>query len=224
MNKNLKNIKNILRGNSWLKIISLFIAIFIWIYVIGGKKYDINLHAGLKIYALPKGLAISNTLPKKIIVKLRGSKVSFMKLNKKIYFRINGSSLLSKKNTLILSQSYLDLPSNIRVIRIYPKIIPVIISRIVVKYIKVLPLFKGKLKMGYYLKNISFFPQYIKVKGPKDIVDNLSVITTKKININNLKRNALVRINLVDPTKFLKILYNKKININLVIGRIKKNA
>ena len=48
--------------------------------------------------------------------------------------------------------------------------------------------------------------------------------TTKKININNLKRNALVRINLVDPTKFLKILYNKKININLVIGRIKKNA
>jgi hypothetical protein len=224
MNKNIKNIKNILRGNSWLKIISLFIAIFIWIYVIGGKKYDINLHAGLKIYALPKGLAISNTLPKKIIVKLRGSKVSFMKLNKKIYFRINGSSLLSKKNTLILSQSYLDLPSSIRVVSIYPKIIPVIISRIVVKYIKVLPLFKGKLKMGYHLKNISFFPQYVKVKGPKDIVDNLSVITTKKININNLKKNALVRINLVDPTKFLKILYNKKININLVIGRIKKNA
>ncbi|MCL4546365.1 MAG: hypothetical protein M1576_01320 [Deltaproteobacteria bacterium] len=64
MNKNLKNIKNIVKGNSWLKIISLFIAIFIWIYVIGGKKYDINLHAGLKIYALPKGLAISNTLPK----------------------------------------------------------------------------------------------------------------------------------------------------------------
>ncbi|MHB1680552.1 MAG: CdaR family protein [bacterium] len=224
MNKNLRNIKNIAKGNSWLKIISLFIAIFIWIYVIGGKKYDINLHAGLKIYALPKGLAISNTLPKKIIVELRGSKVSFMKLNKKIYFRINGSSLLSKKNTLILSQSYLNVPSGIRIVRIYPKIIPVIISRVIIKYIKVLPLFKGKLKTGYYLNNISFFPQYIKVKGPKDIVDNLSVITTKKININNLEKNELIRINLVNPTKFLKILYNKKINVNLVIGRVKKNA
>ncbi len=224
MNKNLRNIINIIKDNFWLKLISLFIAIFIWIYVIGGKKYDINLHAGLKIYALPKGLAISNTLPKKIIVKLRGSKISFMKLNKKIYFRINGSSLLSKKNTLILGQSYLNLPSGIRVVRIYPKIIPVIISRVVVKYIKILPIFKGKFQKGYYLKNISFFPQYVKIKGPEDIVDNLSVITTKKINISNFKNNETVRIKLLDPTKLIKILYNRKININLIVDRIKKNA
>jgi YbbR domain-containing protein len=217
-----KNLENIVKRNFWLKIISLLFAILIWGYVIGGKKYDVVYNARLNIYSLPKGYAVSNTLPKKVFVKLRGSRIAFMKLNKEIIFKINGSSLLSKKNTLILSRFYLNIPSGIHVIRIHPKIIPVILSRIIVRYIKILPITKGQLGKGYYIRNIITFPQYVKVKGPKDIVDHLSVITTKKINLSKYKSNTVVKTFLIRPTKLIKILYNKKINVNLIIGGLKK--
>lgn len=219
-----KSIENIIKRNFWLKVISLLFAILIWAYVVGGKKYDVTYYARLSIYSLPKGYAVSNTLPKKILVKLRGSRIALMRLNKKIIFKINGSSLLSKKNTLILSQSYLNIPSGVRIIRIYPKIIPVLLSRIIVRYIKVLPITKGQLEKGYYIKNIITFPHYVKVEGPKDIVDHLSVITTKKIDLAHYKSNAVIKAFLIRPTKFIKILYNKKVNISLFIGRLKNNA
>ena len=216
-----KNIENLLKKNFWLKLLSLCIAIIIWAYVIGGKKHDVIYTAGLIIHPLPKGYAISNILPNNIHVKLRGSKIALGKLNKKIFFKIDGSSLLGKKNTIVLSGSYLDLPSGIRVINIHPKIIPVMVSRVIIRYVKVLPITTGKLQTGYYLKNINVFPQYIKVKGPKDIVGHLSVITTQSIDLSHYKKGELLMVSLRKPTKLVKILYNKKVNVSLTIVKSK---
>lgn len=219
-----RTLEKLIKKNSLIKLFSLIFAMLIWIYVIGGIKHDVTYSAGIKIYSLPKGYAISNTLPKKILVELRGSRITFMKFNKKLVFKINGSSLLSKKNTVVLGQSYLNLPSGIIVVRIYPKIIPVTISRVVTKYIKILPITKGRLKKGYYIRNIIVFPQYVEVKGPKDIVNHLSVITTQKILLDRYSSNKTINAGLLSPTKFIKILYNKKVSVSLIISRIKKNG
>ncbi len=217
-----KTIESLFKRNFWLKVISLCIAVIIWAYVIGGRKYDAAYTAGLVIYSLPKGYAISNVLPKNIHIKLRGSRIALAKLNKRIVFKINGSSLLGRKNTVVLSGSYLNIPSTIRVITIHPKIIPVIISRVIIRYIKVLPVTIGTLKNGYYLKNVDVFPQYIKIKGPKDVVNHLSVITTRNIDLSNYKKGELLMVPLRKPTKLVKILYNKRVNVSLAIVRSNK--
>ncbi len=219
-----KILEKLVKKNFLIKLFSLIFAILIWIYVIGGIKYNITYNAGIKIYSLPKGYAISNALPKKILVKLRGSRIAFTKFNKKLVFKIKGSSLLSKKNTIILGRSFLNLPSGISVIRIYPKIVPITISRVITKYIKILPITKGRLKKGYYIRNIIVFPQYVMVKGPKDIVNHLSLITTQKIFLDHYKSNKTINVGLLNPTKFIKILYNKNVNVSLIIGRSKKNG
>ena len=90
-------IENLIKKNFWLKIFSLIFAVIIWAYVVGGTKQDEVMTAGLIIKNLPKGYAVSNVMPEKIHVKLRGSRIDLMKINKKIFFQINGYSLLAKK-------------------------------------------------------------------------------------------------------------------------------
>ena len=214
-----KYLENLIKKNFWLKLFSLIFAVIIWAYVVGGTKRDAVYTAGLVIEHLPKGYAVSNTLPVKIHLKLRGSRIALMKLNKKIIFKINGYSLLAKKNTIILSSAYLNLPNGVKIIKISPRIVPVIISRIITKYVKVLPVTAGDLSKGYILKGIGVFPQYVMVKGPRDIVDHLSVITTMKINLNNIGKNKLLTVSLRKPTKLVKILYNKKVNVNITVER-----
>ena len=214
-----KYLENLIKQNFWLKLFSLIFAVIIWAYVVGGTKRDAVYTAGLAIEHLPKGYAVSNTLPVKIHLKLRGSRIALMKLNKKIIFKINGYSLLAKKNTIILSSAYLNLPNGVKIIKISPRIVPVIISRIITKYVKVLPVTAGDLSKGYILKGIGVFPQYVMVKGPRDIVDHLSVITTMKINLNNIGKNKLLTVSLRKPTKLVKILYNKKVNVNITVER-----
>ncbi|MCL6120707.1 MAG: CdaR family protein [Deltaproteobacteria bacterium] len=215
-------LENLIKKNFWLKIFSLIFAVIIWAYVVGGTKQDEVATAGLIIKNLPKGYAVSNVMPKKIRVKLRGSRIDLAKINKKIFFQINGYSLLAKKNTIILGRSYLNLPNGIKVIKISPRIIPVIISRITTKYIKVLPITSGLPQKGYILKHISVLPQYVRVRGPRDIVNHLSVITTMKINIDNIDKNKTLSVSLRKPTNLLKILYNKKINVNLTVIKSSK--
>ena len=214
-----KYLENLIKKNFWLKLFSLIFAVIIWAYVVGGTKRDAVYTAGLAIEHLPKGYAVSNTLPVKIHLKLRGSRIALMKLNKKIIFKINGYSLLSKKNTIILGSAYLNLPNGIKIIKIRPRIFPIIISRIITKYIKVLPVTVGALPKGYILKSMGVFPQYVIVRGPRDIVDHLSVITTMKINLDNIGKNKLLTVSLRKPTKLVKILYNKKVNVNIAVKR-----
>jgi YbbR domain-containing protein len=212
-----KYLENLIKKNFWLKLFSLIFAVIIWAYVVGGTKRDAVYTAGLAIEHLPKGYAVSNTLPVKIHLKLRGSRIALMNLNKKIIFKINGYSLLAKKNTIILGSAYLNLPNGIKIIKIRPRIVPVIISRIITKYIKILPVTAGALPKGYMLKSMRVFPQYVKVRGPRDIVDHLSVITTMKINLNNIGKNKLLTVSLRKPTKLVKILYNKKVNVSITV-------
>jgi YbbR domain-containing protein len=113
----------------------------------------------------------------------------------------------------------LNLPNGVKIIRISPRIIPIIISRIVTRYIKVLPVTAGALPKGYVLRSMAVFPQYVNVMGPRDIVEHLSVITTMKINLNNINKNKLLTVSLRKPTKLVKILYNKKVNVNIAIER-----
>ena len=214
-----KYLENLIKKNFWLKLFSLIFAVIIWAYVVGGTKRDAVYTAGLAIEHLPKGYAVSNTLPVKIHLKLRGSRIALMKLNKKIIFKINGYSLLAKKNTIILGSAYLNLPNGIKIIKIRPRIVPVIISRIITKYVKVLPVTVGALPNGYILKSMGVFPQYVMVRGPRDIVDHLSVITTMKINLDNIGKNKLLTVSLRKPTKLVKILYNKKVNVNITVER-----
>ncbi len=214
-----KYLENLIKKNFWLKLFSLIFAVIIWAYVVGGTKRDAVYTAGLAIEHLPKGYAVSNTLPVKIHLKLRGSRIALMKLNKKIIFKINGYSLLAKKNTIILGSAYLNLPNGIKIIKIRPRIVPIIISRIITKYVKVLPVTVGTLPNGYVLKSMGVFPQYVMVRGPRDIVDHLSVITTMKINLDNIGKNKLLTVSLRKPTKLVKILYNKKVNVNITVER-----
>ncbi len=216
-----KYLENLIKKNFWLKLFSLIFAVIIWAYVVGGTKRNVVYTAGLAIEHLPKGYAVSSTLPLKIHLKLRGSRVALMKLNKKIIFKINGYSLLAKKNTIILNSAYLNLPNGVKIIRISPRIIPIVISRIITRYIKVFPVTAGALPKGYALKSLEVFPQYVRIKGPKDIVDHLSVITTMKINLNNIDKNKLLTVSLRKPTKLVKILYNKKVNINIIVVKLK---
>jgi YbbR-like protein. len=126
---------------------------------------------------------------------------------------------LAKKNTIILGSAYLNLPNGVKIIKIRPRIVPIIISRIITRYVKVLPVTVGTLPKGYILRSIEVFPQYVRVKGPRDIVSHLSVITTMKINLNNIGKNKLLTVSLRKPTKLVKILYNKKVNVNIAIER-----
>jgi hypothetical protein len=214
-----KYLEKLVKKNFWLKLFSLIFAVIVWAYVVGGTKQDAVYKAGLAVEHLPKGYAVSNKLPAKIHLKLRGSRIALMKLNKKIIFRINGYSLLAKKNTILLSGSYLNLPNGVKTISIRPRIIPVIISRIVTRYIKILPITSGSIPKGYQLKNMRVFPQYVPVRGPRDIVEHLSVITTMKIDLDNIDKNGQLSVFLRKPTKLIKILYNKKVNVNITLER-----
>ncbi len=214
-----KYLENLIKKNFWLKLFSLVFAVIIWAYVVGGTKQDAVYTAGIAVEHLPKGYAVSNALPAKIHLKLRGSRIALMKLNKKIIFKINGYSLLAKKNTIILGSAYLNLPNGVKIIKIRPRIVPIIISRIITRYVKVLPVTAGTLPKGYILRSMEVFPQYVRVRGPRDIVGHLSVITTMKINLNNIGKNKLLTVSLRKPTKLVKILYNKKVNVNIAIER-----
>ena len=213
--KRASEIKKVLYGlfrkNLGLKIFSLVFAFIVWLYVIGGSTQDVSYSLRLKIHGVPAGYTISNPLPKSIRVKFRGSRVSLMRLNKNLAFKIDASLLPGKRNTLILSESYLNIPHGVRVIRIYPRVIPITIEKVTRKLERVLPQTAGSLADGFILRKITVKPAFVEVEGPESIVKHLSGIKTGIIDLSKYKRGETLAVSLKKPAKIIKILYNKKI-------------
>ena len=112
--------KGILK-NFWLRLISVVIAIVLWLYVNSEKPRNVTFNVSLAPSAVPAGMVIKEILPGKVKVTLSGRLGSFFVLNAKtiklsLPYSIKGDTEILCE---ILPQD-LYIPRGIEVVKIEP--------------------------------------------------------------------------------------------------------
>src|SRR5215218_5844402 len=209
-----------------LKLLSLAIAIVLWLLVTG-QNQPVTAHLNVQLnFIRPPALEISNDPPRTVDVMLTGSRNKLDELTSlDLVATVDISDQRSGERVLRLAdKAQIPLPQGIKVDGFQPSAIPIRLEEIVDRQVNVEPKLEGKPADGFEVYSVYPNKGSVAVRGPGSHVNALQKVMTESIWLAGHKESftaANVAIDVPDPKVDL---LEPMVNVNVEIGerRIEK--
>jgi YbbR domain-containing protein len=190
----MKELKNWFLKNIDIKLISLFLAIILWLYIAGGENPTVenfidvsltqtNLGEGLVIKEFPTNVSVGIKGPKNIINNLSSNQINGI---------VNFSEI--SKEGLYKLKVEVAPPKKTQITRIIPSEIKIEIEKVLTKEVEVEYSLIGVPEKGYSLTDEpQFNPSRVKIIGAQSVLENIKQLICT-IDISGLKENLSRKI------------------------------
>jgi YbbR domain-containing protein len=185
----MKELKNWFLKNIDIKLLSLFFAIILWLYIAGGENpivenfidislTQINLSEGLVIKEFPTNVSVGIKGPKNIINNLSSHQIN----------GIVNFSEVSKEGVYKLKVE-VEPPKKTQITRVIPSEIKVEVEKVLTKEVEVEYSLIGVPEKGYSLTDEpQFSPSMVKIIGAHSVLENIKQIICA-IDISGIKED-----------------------------------
>ena len=209
-----------------LKLLSLAIAIVLWLLVTG-QNQPVTAHVNVQLnFIRPQSLEISNDPPRTVDVMLTGSRNKLDDLTSlDLVATVDISDQRAGERVLRLAdKAQLTLPQGIKVDGFQPSAIPIRLEEMVDRQIAVEPKLEGKPGDGFEVYAVYPNKGSVAVRGPASRVNALQKVATESIYLAGQKESftaSNVALDISDPKVDL---LEPMVNVNVEIGerRIEK--
>ena len=187
-----------------LKLLSLAIAVVLWLLVTGQNE-PVTAHVNVQLnFIRPQALEISNDPPRTVDVMLTGSRNKLDDLTSlDLVATVDISDQRAGERVLRLAdKAQISLPQGIKVDGYQPSAIPIRLEEIVERQVTVEPKPEGKPADGFEIYNIYPDKGSVAVRGPASRVNSLQKVTTESIWLAGHRESftaANVAIDVPDP-------------------------
>jgi YbbR domain-containing protein len=190
------NFSSVRRPKNWvLKLVSLLFALFLWYFVVGEDKVDMNVTIPVEIVNLPRDLVISNQFKKQLEVTISGQRSLIRGMTSQHISRTIDLSKASPGTVVI--QNHLDsikLPRGLSILRVQPPTITLLLDRLIQKELPIKPILVGKVHNSYKLQTVTADPPTLEISGPQSILGAEQDLRTSPIDINGLNGSAVKQV------------------------------
>lgn len=194
--KIIDNFSSVRRPKNWvLKLVSLLFALFLWYFVVGEDKVDMNVTIPVEIVNLPRDLVISNQFKKQLEVTISGQRSLIRGMTSQHISRTIDLSKASPGTVVI--QNHLDsikLPRGLSILRVQPPTITLLLDRLIQKELPIKPILVGKVHNSYKLQTVTADPPTLEISGPQSILGAEQDLRTSPIDINGLNGSAVKQV------------------------------
>jgi len=196
LKERLKNfLKDLLTENIPLKLLSVLVALFLWVFVKGTSYTELTLFVPVKITSLPLNLVLMDVEPQRLIVKVKGPvhKLDRLKVEDMGIF-LDLKNAHAGINTFILRPEEVKVPSGIEVVGLSPSELRVKLSELVRKAVSVKVQFKGLPPPSYEVVSVRVNPPNVHLSGPKEVLERIDHVTTEPIDLEGLKESFSLEV------------------------------
>ena len=171
------------------KIVSLLLALILWITILGLKKEELEKDVKLQPL-LPPGMMITNKIPDHIKFRLSGPRIWLKEAERRIT-PIQPDLRNTSETTIgfAVSEDLLvekRLPKGVKVVYFSPPNILIRLEEVIERYVPV----RASLEVGKVRVN----PSKVAVSGPKSLVNSLEAVGTDAVDVQDLKGAKEVEI------------------------------
>lgn len=212
------------RPKNWvLKLVSLFFALFLWYFVVGEDKVDMNVTLPVEIVNLPRDLIISNQFKKQIEVTISGQRSLIRGMAEQ---HISRSIDLSKATpgTIVIQNDpdSISLPRGLSILRVQPPTLTLLLDRLIQKELPIKPILVGKVHKDFRLDSVTVDPLTLKISGPQTILDQEENLRTLPIVINGLSESAVKQVSLALKNEISDLIGEPVVAVRLNLSALKK--
>lgn len=194
-----------------VKLLSLAIALVLWL-VVTGQNEPVTAHVNVQLnYIRPQTLEISNDPPRTVDVTLTGSRNKLDDLTAlDLVATVDISDQQPGERVLRLAdKAKIPLPQGVKVDGFQPSAIPIRLEQLIERQIAVEPKLEGKPADGYQVYAVRPSKAAVMVRGPESRVNALQKLETESIWLSGHKQTFTAenlgidvpdpKVDLVDP-------------------------
>lgn len=207
-----------------LKLLSLAIAMVLWLLVTGQNE-PVTAHVNVQLnFILPQSLEISNDPPRTVDVMLTGSRNKLDDLTAlDLVATVDISDQRAGERVLRLAdKAQISLPQGIKVDGFQPSAIPVHLEPVVERLVAVEPRLEGKPDAGFEIYGINPSSGSVAVRGPASLVNAIDKVKTESIWLSGHKETFTatnLAIDIPDPKVDL---LEPVVSVTIHIGEVRK--
>jgi YbbR domain-containing protein len=173
-----------------LKLLSLAIAVVLWL-VVTGQNEPVTAHVNVQLnFIRPQMLEISNDPPRTVDVMLTGSRNKLDDLTAlDLVATVDLSDQRSGERVLRLAdKAQISLPQGVKVDGFQPSAIPIHLEQIIERQVTIEPKLEGKPDEGYEVYAVRPSKGSVTVRGPESRVNAIQKVFTESISLAGRKQ------------------------------------
>lgn len=204
-----------LNNKTLLKILSVFIALGMWIMVVSGHEETKEMTVPVKLINTSSGKVAISDYPN-ISINIKGAAKLMQSLaNSDVLLDIDVAEFPNGQSIRRILPADFKTPLGLEVVGVNPSELRITLDNITTKDVRVLPSIIGEVKQGYMLESITLKPNFVSVTGASSVLLKLENISTMPVNLSERSENFVQNVALKDYEGV------KKIQPSLVEVRVK---
>jgi len=212
------------RPKNWvLKLLSLLFALFLWYFVVGEDKVDMNVTIPVEIVNLPRDLIISNQFKKQLEVTVSGQRSLIRGMTAQHISRTIDLSKASPGTVVVQNHpDSISLPRGLSILRVQPPTVTLLLDRLIQKELPIKPVLNGKVHHSYKLETVTVDPPSLEISGPQSILAQEENLNTSPIDINGLNKSAVKQVSLALNPEIADLIGEPVVAVRLNVVELKK--
>lgn len=183
--------------NLVFKLLALFLAVVLWFLVVGEERAEVGLTIPLELVNIPRNLIVVNNITQGIDIRVNGPRSLVRSLTTRgLSKSLDLSHARPGTVTFPISSEGIKLPRGVTITRIHPTSVVVVLQKLRQKRVAVKPRLTGRLPAGVEIETVQVRPAEVEVAGPEEVMEDLEFLSTKPIDISNLRGDLLQEVGL----------------------------
>ena len=190
-----------MQRNLGLRIISVLIAVGLWIFVNAGQRGAVDtLSIPVSYRAIPPGLVIVNHPPDFVKIEVAGPRTLLSLLDpERLMLRLDLAGVSTGRAEVKLSPSMFGVPRQTSVVRITPDEVYLDVDRVIVRELPVHLDVEGQPGQNYEVSGVELKPSVVPVSGPSRYVLPLKQVDTEPLELKGESNDVEARLALQTP-------------------------
>lgn len=187
-------------NNFTLKLLSLALGIILWLFASGQQKMELGLIATLRFDNMPPTLMMVNEPEGTLDVRVVGPRTLLFKIaGERLVYPIDLSNMEAGQTSFPIQPDRLRLPKGVRVTRVNPSNVTVVLDEVISKEVPVRVELVGKPAEGYQVGKVEATPHRVTLRGSKNAVLPISHLSTEPISVIDAKGTVEREVHLSIP-------------------------
>lgn len=204
--------------NLGLKLLSLFLAVFLWAVVLGEQKVEVTVNEPLE-FDIPQNLFLANDPGDTVEVRLRGPKTLVTSLTaREVTMSQPPVTLVEGENIIPIRDDMIRVPRGVQVVGVNPQRVRVVLEAATEREIEVSPRVEGSPPDGFVVRRVTSVPLRVRMVGPTSELRRITRVRTLPINLTGQTASFSARVLLEPVGRRVRVEDNASIIVEVEIG------
>jgi YbbR domain-containing protein len=213
-------------GHIGLKLLSLAMAVSLWMVVAGEETVERGLRIPLELQQLPAGLELTGEIPSTVDVRVRGQSGALSRVSPgDVVAVLDLHGARSGHRLFPLTPDQVRVPFGVTVVQIAPAAIAMAFEPSASRQVPVVPAVDGRPAPGYVVGDKTAEPRTVEVIGPEGAVSRATEVVTEPVPVtgaHDTVRESVI-LGVLDPTLRLNSGRTATVTVQIVPAPVERS-